>query len=237
MKVSFCQTYGDRRKLFYIKFKDIKLLNFYNNFDYNIFSFHNSPPELIKWFKENSPIPNPKIFIHNDVPYSETIERLKISLKEIGATHLFFHQDDAFSHNNDNVNLDELFSYVTSQDDIMLSLQASSKLFNDLELHKELKTFKVYKNDTTKFWDIKKLAFDDTPYFCSINYIDKIYDESYLSLPSIWNSTHFLNDKFSQIKMNRYVTNFSLFKNYDLFGPNSTNSWKDFNELNERGLM
>lgn len=236
MKVSFCQTYSDRRDLLKIKFNDKRLLEFYSNFDINIFSFHNSPDEVVQWFKENNNIPNVKIFNNKDVSYTQCIKRLKDTLKALKATHFFFHQDDTFSFNNQEVDLNEFFNYVTAKKSLMLSLDATDKLFDNPVIETELKSFKVYKSNTAEFLKAGRWSFDDSPYICTVNYLDVIYDKQYLSFNDVWNSEHYLNSKFSNTIISRYFTNFRLFKNYNILGENTDNKKQEFIWLKERGL-
>lgn len=240
MKVSFCQTYGDRRELLKIRFNDKKLIDFYSNFDINIFSFHNSPREVIDWFKENNNIPNLKIFINNDISYTGCIERLRRTLKALNATHYFFHQDDTFSFNNSNVDLNKLYHYATNQQDIMLNLSFKESDFeSDLQSIFSEETFNIFANDTYTFsreapggWSM-----DDSPYIASVNYFDKVYDNVYIHYADVWASEQYLNSKFSKVNIKRNVTNLQLFKNYNILGKNNQNKKQEYKWLEERNLI
>lgn len=237
MKVSFCQTYGnDRKELLEIKFRDKQLLNFLSFFDVNIFSFHNCSNELINWFKAKNNIPNLKLFINNNITYTECIKRLLITLKELNAKYLFFNQDDTFSFENDTVDLSKLLTFVFNEPDIVLNLYADTKLLAEKKLYKDLETIEIHYCDTFTFAK-KTWSFDDSPYICTTNYLPIIYDENYLSKDDIWTAEHYLNFKFQTYNLKRYITNYSLFKNYNFLGPNNWNHDNEIVTLKNKKLL
>jgi hypothetical protein len=238
MKISFCQTYGnDRKQLLEIKFRDKKLHQLLKFFDINIFSFHNCSNELIDWFKQNNNIPNLKIFINNNVNYTQCIKRLLDTINTLKCNLFFFHQDDTFSFDNDNVEIEDLLHFLFLEKDIMLNLMFQNDEFENLKIYKHLKTINIFENSSQNFAKHKKWAFDDSPYICTTNYLPIIYDNNYLQYTDIWSAEHYLNYKFQQIDIKRFVTNKSLFKNYNFLGPNNWNHEYEIKTLIQKQLI
>jgi hypothetical protein len=240
MKVSFFQTYGnDRQKLLEIKFRDKRLLEFLNFFDINIVSFHNCNNEIIEWFKQSNNIPNLKIFINNNVTYTECIKRLLDTFFSLKGKFLFFNQDDTFSFNNENINFSELLDFIFSEEDIMLNLLMEKETFTDphLQLYKSLNTIDIYSNDSFNFAKHNMWAFDDSPYICTSNYLPILYDHNYMSYSDIWSAEHYLNFKFKNQNLKRFVTNKCIFKNYNFLGPNNWNQDYEIKTLKQKNLL
>ena len=148
-------------------------------------------------------------------------------MKEIGCTHLFFSQDDTFSAaQNKDVDWKELIDYVKLYENgFMLSLYHKIDILTlDGENFEgesdEQKTFTVYKSTTKDFYDSEKTPWpmDDSPYLCTIDMLDEIYDYNYMSYDNIWDAEKFLRAKYSKRRINRFVTNKKMFQNYNLFG-------------------
>jgi hypothetical protein len=254
MLVSFTQTYGTGRdELLDIYFKDKRLLEFKNLFDLNIYSFHNCEKSTIDKFKEMSKgiIKNSKVLeFNNDFHdqwvedgYTGTIRKLKEYLRNIGCTHFFFSQDDTFSSiDNKGVNWKELVDYIKEYDrDFMISLfNTKNSLdcdgFNSLM--EEKRTFEIYKTTTIDFADT--LCFwpmDDSPFICTMDILEEVYDEDYLNYPIICIAEKHLRDKYTTKKINRFVANKRFFRNYNIHGPNSGMKTMWRNILKRNGLL
>ena len=238
MKISFTQTYGDsRRQLLEIKFKDKQLLEFLSFFDYNIFSFHNCSEDIIKFFQNNNNIPNARIIINNGITYTDCIKRLKYIISSLNAKYIFFNQDDTFSVSDEKIDYKTLCQYIFSQDDLMLNLYERSDNIIGSAIERDLQTLKIYRADTYTFTNNNKWSFDDSPYICTANYIDQIYDDNYLRYNDIWSAEHYLNAKFKVVNLKRFVTSKSLFRNYNFLGVNTHNKVEEIKILSSRNLL
>ena len=228
MLVSFRQTYGSgREELYEIYFRDRRLQELHNLCDLNVFSFHNCEQRTIDRFKEKNPIQNVEYLEFEGISYPDTVRQTKEYLKDIGATHFFFTQDDTFialQHNH--VDWKELVDYVRRHDrEFMLNLYHRVDIlyiedeFFEGEVE-ELNTFNVYKSTTLDFYNSDKTPWpmDDTAYFCTMDILDEIYDEEYFSYGDIWNAEKFLRRKFGEKEINRFVTDKKILQNYNLYG-------------------
>jgi len=230
MLVSFTQTYGSGRdELFHIYFRDKRLIELKNLCDLNIYSFHNCEQSTIDKFKElsNGSVKNLVILEYNDMSYTETIRRSKEYLKEVGCTHLFFSQDDTFiAIENKDIDWKELVDYVkTHESGFMLNLyNRIDVLMLDGEVWKgevdKQNTFNVYKSTTKDFYESDKTPWpmDDSPYMCTIDLIDEIYDDEYFKHENIWDAEKYLKFKYSEREIDRYVTDKKMLQNYNLYG-------------------
>lgn len=221
MLVSFTQTYGDERKQLYdIYNRDEKLIEFKNLFDLNIYSFHNSSEETIEYFKSINKVNNIEILKTNK-RYTYCIRDLINYLKDIKCSHLFFSQDDTFSNDN-NIDFKKLLEFVKLCDNnFMLSLYYHKSLFDNLinlDLKEDLGEYKIYDNNSLNFKYIRRGGMDDTPYICSIDMLDKIYDHLYYFEKHVWHAEMYLMKKFLNEKINRFIGNKSLFENYNILG-------------------
>jgi len=225
MLVSFTQTYGSGRdELMDIHFRDKKLIDFKNRFDWNIYSFHNCEQSTIdKFQKLNKATIKNTIILENKEPlYTSTIRRLKHLLQKLECTHFFFSQDDTFSaRESSDVDFAELLEYVKTYDkDFMLSLYNKNTILNPREPDIVKKTFEVYESTTLDFYNSDKTPwpFDDSPYICTIDMLDEIYDEEYLEQIDIWIAERILRFRYEKKEINRFVTNKRMFQNYNLYG-------------------
>lgn len=157
-----------------------------------------------------------------DFIVKKIILKLKNYLKQIGCTHFFFSQDDTFSSaDNKTVDWNELISYIKRYErEFMLSLYNKNTVLNfEGEVEKQ-NTFNIYKSTTLDFYNSDKTPWplDDTPYICTSDLIDEIYDEEYLSYGNIWDAEEFLREKYRIKEINRFVTDKKIFQNYNLYG-------------------
>lgn len=257
MLVSFTQTYGSgREELFDIYFRDSKLIEFKNLFDQNIYSFHNCPKEKIDKFREMSEgiIKNLVILEFNnsvywgreqwfDDGYTDTIRQVKEYLREIGCTHFFFSQDDTFSSaGNKGVDFEEFIKYIKGYDrDFMVSLYYLPDVLLEegieLEVDKR-KSFNVYKSTTMDFVKTECIwPMDDTPFLCTMDVLEDVYDDGYLENPLICMAEKYLKAKYTEKEINRFCIDKRLFRNFNIYGPNSQMSYIFRELLEKRNLI
>jgi hypothetical protein len=235
MLISFTQTYGNRKELIDIYLKDNKLKEFKNNFDINYYSFHNSPPEIIKYFTENNKVKNTKILEFNNICYTQCIKNLKTQLNNDNCSRFFWTQDDSFS-NDINVDFTELLRYFTSFDNnFMLCFKQMNKFKRKL-LHK-LESLNIYDTTSIDFAEDGQFSLDDSPYLCTIDMFNKIYDETYFSYVDIWKAEGYLNNRFKKEIINRFSTDKNIFKNYNILGRNNWNRANEIKNLINKGLI
>jgi len=203
MLVSFTQTYGSGRdELIDIYFRDKKLIELKNHFDWNIYSFHNCKQSTIDKFEKLNVVKNTIILENKEPTYLNTVKRFKALLKKLECTHFFFSQDDTFSvFENQDVDWTELIEYVKTYDkDFMLSLYNKNTILNPRPPDVIKKTLKIYETTTLDFYESDKTPwpFDDTPYICTIDMLDELYDEEYFNTPDIWVAERLLRDRYKK---------------------------------------
>ena len=235
MKISFNQTYGDNRnELLEYRFKDKKMSELLSYFDMNIFSFHNCSDETINKFiykqRNTNFFKNVYVLKFYNISYNQCISKLLKFIKMHNVDYFLFYQDDTFSYDNGDIDFKELIEYTTSKDDIMLNLSYKMSLVNGTPSYNG-KTFSIADTSSHDFEQAKLWSFDDSAFICSQNYLDDIYDNTYLSFSEIWSSENYLNVKFKTNKIQRKTLNKQLFKNYNIIGPNSWNAKNDRENL------
>jgi hypothetical protein len=226
MLVSFTQTYGTGRdELFDIHFRDKKLIELKNLFDKNIYSFHNCEKSTIDKFKDlnkNDTIKNVIILIFDDENYTQTVRKWAQYIKDLGCTHFFFSQDDTFSAmGNKNIDWIEFIDYVKEHNkDFLISLYNDKEKLDIKGPYDYRKTFNILKSTTKDFYESSKTPWpmDDTPYMCTIDLIDELYDEEYFNKNNIWDAEIHLREKYGEKHIDRYITDKKLFQNYNLYG-------------------
>lgn len=229
MNVSFFQTYGDRLPLLNARKEDTHFQNFIKNFDLNIISLHN-PTENVKQFVKTNKILNKSImFVFNGNKYCDCICHLIKFLKQKPLNKFFFYQDDTFSKEVNEKNIKDLINIVfnTTYEMINLSYKINYLVDEKKNWSKENKNilykgdwFNLYDTNTFDFKDSGLWAFDDSCFVCSSQMLDVIFDENYFQNPDIWCGENYLNNKFKNNKINRYITDISFFSNYNILGPN-----------------
>jgi hypothetical protein len=254
MLVSFTQTYGNNRgALLDIYGKDKKLQEFKNYFDLNIYSFHNVDASIVDKFRSINKVKNTKELILQNIPYTETIKILKAYLKNKGCTHFFWSQDDTFSADNDNLDFNELINYVKSyKENFLLCLSKESvalnKNFNKIAIKKN--TFGVYEYTSLDFRKMELLydndddfsqnlwwAFDDTPYICTYDLFEEIYDDVYFTKKDVWSGEFYLKTKYCAKSIPRYVTDNVYFQNYNILGRTLSKKDKFLFKLKQKKLL
>lgn len=194
---SFMQTYGgDRGDLWQYRFADKDLIRFPNNFNENIVSFHNCPPETVRSVKaglEAAGLERVKHVEFNAVPYSACIRWLKYHLKRNGFDRLFFYQDDTFSC--DPINRHR-YEDLLQPDHMNVEYVVGNS-------PAEVRSTSTDDFIAAGFW-----AMDDASMIANPRALDVIWDEEYLSKPDIWKAEIHLNQKFR--KPENCISRFSL---------------------------
>ena len=222
MLISFRQTYGnDRKELYDILSKDQNLIDLYNLCDVNIQSFHNCSKDTIDYFKNIVKIKNPLYMEFNNVPFTHTVKRVIEMVKEANVDYFLWTQDDTFS-TQQIIDWNELLGYVNNYEkDLLVSLFLTTDML-DVRLvpDEKLNTFNVWELDTHYIGGILPFPMDDSPYICSTDMLDVIYDKEYFKYDCVWSAEQYLFDKFKDIKINRYLISdyISTLKNYNLYG-------------------
>lgn len=259
MLVSFTQTYGNNRnKLYEIYSKDNRLIEFKNMFDKNIHSFHNCDSSTIDYFKSINPIQNTEYLEFGDVDYTDTILYLQNYLNQIGCTHFLWTQDDSFSAENDNLDFNELIQFINTYDDnLMISLANSTEFIKYTEIgyvngnwetlnpnpfknpsivHQFSNDYVLYEANTTDYRKVGIWSLDDTPYICTIDIFNNLYNQDYIDAKNVWDAEIVLGERFEQELIPRYLFNKKIFMNYNIIGQ--TIHSKDFYEetLIQKGL-
>ena len=240
MLVSFTQTYGnDRTQLYEIYSKDEKLIEFKNLFDTNIHSFHNCHPKTIEKYKKFNKVKNTKYLYFNNIKYPLIIRKLRGELFKLRCTHFFFSQDDTFSDNNNWIDWKEFLDYVKLySENLMISLRWYPEYFRgDLKPLEINETFKIYEKTSFDFYSIGGFSMDDSPYICTMDLFDKIYNDEYMKLDNIWEAELYLMEKFSKENIPRFITDKSLFKCYNIIGRTLGNKSRSIQELKRKKLL
>jgi len=242
MTVSFTQTYGDDRKLLLdIYSRDQRLIEFKNLFDLNIYAFHNCSDEIIDHFKSINTVKNTHILKLNRINYTLCIKDLLIFLKSIKCTHFFFSQDDTFSYDNDNIDFQQLLSFVKKhENNFMYNFYYNIKDFENhikLNILKEFNNLTIYENNSLNYRCTNRGGMDDSPYICTFDMLNTIYDNMYIIQKNIWMAEMYLFKKFYTIEIPRHIGSKTLFNNYNIIGKTLMFKDKHINKLKEKNLL
>lgn len=238
MNVSFFQTYGNRLPLLKIKQHDIYLQNFLNQFDLNIISLHNCAESVKKFIKNNKLFKKSIMFDFNGKNYCECIKFLFDFIKDKNVDKFFFHQDDTFSYEINEKNQNDLHEIVFNQNFNNINLFYKTEyLKNEKNLWNENETKIIFSSNdvklySTKTFDFKKSGlweFDDSCFVCKYDILLQIFDEGYFKFDNVWTAETYLKEKYEKTNIDRFITNKSFFKNYNIFGPSGNE--KDYLDL------
>jgi hypothetical protein len=235
MLASFTQTYGDKRKkLHEIYSRDNQMIEFKSHFDINYHSFHNCNQETIDYYKSINKVNNVEYLIFNDIGYGECIKKLKVKLKEEGCTHFFFSQDDTFGADNEKVDYNDLLNKVTKYDK---NFQLVFKHFPEIKRYKIDEDGFLF-TSTREYWRFGPWAMDDSPYIATLDKVNEIYDDHYVTIPDVWNCERYINEKYGKEKLNtiKHFMAKTLFYNHNIIGR-YLGSGKDYQgNLERRGM-
>lgn len=233
----FTQTYSnDRKELFKYHCKDQSDIDFRNEFDLNLYSFHNCSNEYIDELLEYDyfqRIKNLKIIRQNDISYTDSFkEALKFIYKN-NFDYMVFLQDDSLTKNAIN---EKLIDFIKNGEYDMLNLEMTPK---DLKTTKDI----IYKNNELEIYNtssedfVKRgwYAFDDGGYAANVKFIlTDLYDEEYLSKGNIWDAETYLNFKIHKKPIQRFTTNNNFYWRYNILGRNNWDRENLLKQLNER---
>jgi len=228
MNISFFQTYGNRLPLIKIREEDLIFQKFIQHFDMNILSLHNVTTDIIEYVSKNKIVPNQLIWDFSGKSYGQCVKFLLNFILSQKVEKFFFYQDDTFSYEINETNINDLLTLVFNP---IFDLVNISYKLDYLKEHKKWNDVKniIYKTPSfnlydTNTFDFKKSglwAFDDSCFVCSPQKISEIYDESYWNFSNVWDAEHYLNSKFSRINIPRPITDTSFFINYNIMGKNT----------------
>jgi len=241
MLVSFTQTYADNRKSLYKMYaKDSVLIDFKNQFDLNIHSFHNCSKDTIHFYKKHNYVKNSEYWEFMGIPYSETIKTLRDRLFEMGATHFFWSQDDTFAQSNE-IYHDGLLDYIKTQErDFLIRLGYDINMIKrispyPIEINKKLNLYQ-----TNSFYCVKSdcSSMCDHPYIASIDVMEKIWLDEYLDqYTNVWKlEKRMLMNRFSKEYLEMLLPDKILFRNHNLIGKNKRFRLSEINNLKQRGI-
>jgi hypothetical protein len=246
MIASFTQTYGNEREpgqrdmLYGAQAKDERMIEFKNMLDVNFFSFHDNHRSEIDHYKYLNKVEKSVYLEHYDVTYTDTIRELLRQLEILGVTHLFWTQDDSFSAENEDLDLNELLDYVKGfKENFMINLAVDPEYLHHLQLPSDqLKTFTAYHSNTRDFSRAGKFAMDDSPYIATMDIVELIYGEYYLEdQRTIWRVEENMAEHCASWKIPRFIPDRELFRNYNIIGRTVSEEKKEARKLIEKGIL
>ena len=220
----FTQTYSNNRhELFHYHELDQLDIDFRNNFDYNLYSFHNSDDNYINEitkFNYFNNLKNIEFINYENISYTQTFRQTLKKILNLGFDYIIFLQDDCFTTDN-NIKIEEFIKFINNEDFNMLNLETNVSVLNlkEEEIYYESNGFIVYNTNSDDFKNADLWSFDDGPYIANIKFLlDKIYDTLYFNIGDIWTAEYYLNNKISKTKIQRLTTNISFYNRFNLVG-------------------
>lgn len=233
----FTQTYSDDRgELYKYHCKDQSDIDFRNQFDLNLYSFHNSSDEYVENLLKSDyfqTLKNLKVMRQNGISYTHSFkEALKFVYKN-GFDYLVFLQDDCLTKNNI---VQELIDFIKNEDFLMLNLEATPE---DLKINGDViykkKDLHIYNTTSEDFAKRGWYAFDDGAYVANVEFIlTKLYDLEFLSKGNVWDAETYLESKINKSPIQRLVTNHNFYCRYNILGRNSRDRENILKNLDKR---
>lgn len=233
----FSQTYSnDRDELFKYHCKDQSDINFRNQFDLNLYSFHNCSDEYVNnllkcdFFQK---IKNLKVFRQNNVSYTDSFKEALRFIYKNDFDYMIFLQDDSLTKND----IDQkLVDFIKNEKFDMLNLELTPE---DLKTTSEIiyrsGDFEVYNTTSEDFVKRGWYAFDDGGYAANVKFIlTDLYNQEYLSKGDIWNAETYLNSKVQNKPIQRLTTSNNFYWRYNILGRNNWDRENLLNQLKER---
>lgn len=238
MKIcTFTQTYSNNRGILF-EFHDLDKTDtdFRNNFDSNLYSFHNSSDDFFDVVKNSSyfnRIRNLRTVRFDGISYTETWRRVLEELLQLGFQKIMFLQDDVFSGgrvkwdgdlNYDIINYSPLVDFIKNGDYKMLNIEHNVETWSvlDAPVVYENGDLKVYGTSSTDFEKAGFYAFDDGPYVADIRYlIERVYDQNYYRIGDVWNGEGYTNQKIKMNPIERFTVNIPVYHRSRLIGINA----------------
>lgn len=233
----FTQTYSnDREELFKYHCKDQSDIKFRNQFDLNLYSFHNSPDEYVENLLKSDyfqKLKNLKVLRQNGVSYTDSFKEALRFVYKNGFDYLIFLQDDSLTKND---TIQELVNFIKNEDFNMLNLELTPKdLKTTSEIIYKSGDLEIYNTSSEDFVKRGWYGFDDGAYAANVRFIlTDLYDQEYLSKGDIWNAETYLNSKVCRKPIQRLTTNNNFYWRYNILGRNNWDRENILKELNER---
>jgi hypothetical protein len=165
---------------------------------------------------------NLEVIVYRDISYTESFYKTLQKLKNDGVKYLFFLQDDVFSMESTEV-IDALIDYVKNNEFDMLNIE---KEYIDLKTQPKNIIYSnnkltIYDTDSNDFKNIGIWSYDDGPYVARVDYlINNVYDPEYFMKDDIWEAEGYLFRRISDNKIQRYTTNYTIFRRFVIVGKN-----------------
>jgi hypothetical protein len=233
----FTQTYSnDREELFKYHCKDQSDIDFRNQFDLNLYSFHNSSDEYVEkllkcdYFQK---IKNLKVIRQNNVSYTESFKEVLRFIYKNNFDYIIFLQDDSLTKNDIK---EKLVDFIKNEKFDMLNLELTPE---DLKTSKEIiyksGDLEIYNTTSEDFTKRGWYAFDDGGYVANVKFVlTDLYNEEYLLKGDIWAAETYLNSKIENKPIQRLTTNNNFYWRYNILGRHNWDRDNLLKELKER---
>lgn len=227
----FTQTYSDNRaELFHYHNKDESDINFRNQFDATLYSFHNSSDIYVNSLLDSSyfkQLKNLKIARYNNISYTESFQHTLDWVVKNNYDYFVFLQDDCLTAQN--IDLD-LINFIKNEQFDMLNLETTP---NDLNVFKNYiyskNTFGVTDTKSSDFVNRGWYAFDDGAYVAKVDFlVSALYDKAYFDQSDVWSGEIYLEQKIKTTPIQRFTTNKNYYSRYNILGRNA---WDRINLL------
>jgi hypothetical protein len=233
----FTQTYSDdREELFKYHCKDQSDIDFRNQFDLNLYSFHNCSDEYVdKLLKSDyfQKIKNLHVIRQNNVSYTDSFKEALRFIYKNNFDYIIFLQDDSLTKND----IDEkVLNYIKNESFDMLNLELTPEdLKTTGKIVYKSGDFEVYDTSSEDFVKRGWYAFDDGAYVANVKFVlTNLYDQEYLSKGNIWDAETYLNSKIHKKPIQRLTTNNNFYWRYNILGRNNWDRENLLKQLKER---
>jgi hypothetical protein len=231
----FTQTYSDNREELYIYHNnDVTDIEFRNQFDLNIYSFHNCPDdytERLKQYDYFKKITNLEFQSNNNIEYTHIIRNVLYDLLERGFDYFVYFQDDSLSSRK-HIDTTELVKFIKEGEFGMMSLEESGWDLGVDKVYHESNGFIVHDTTTQDYYRRNEWAFDDGAFVANIRYLlDNFYDEGYLSIGCNQKGEKYLKDSIGPKNLQRLTNSIKLSTRYNIIGPNEIFWGKEYREI------
>lgn len=235
---SFMQTYGDEREILFKMRKENRLDHYTRNLlKNNIFSFHNSSEEYVRYIDKTYLKPyydNYLIMIQNGIPYPRCVDNAMMAIQQMHIKNFLFTQDDTFCIAESERHIHDTFDIIDENNLQMVCLDnRSDEEFNPNKVIVDCCDFdREYSKGESKIWyntpnrvlkNVGQTCMDDTSFFADLDYLrHNYYDDVYVSLPCIATGEDYLYrvKKYSDETVRLQVKK-SLFRNINILGKSS----------------
>lgn len=229
MNVSFFQTYGDRLPLLKARTEDLLFKKFLDKFDLRIIGLHDVSDNVKNYINQTDFFKDYLLLDFKGINYCQCIKQLLDILRERNVERFLFYQDDTFSYELKEYNVNDLIEMIFNFNYDVLNISYKTEYLiekgkwtpKDKKILHSTPSFNLYDTSTFDFRDSGLWSFDDSCFVCNQNALWNIYDERYLQHADVWHAELYLKFKYDQICMNRFITDTSFFINYNILGHNT----------------